>query len=66
MVWTRSVSKVLSSANGRGGIYAFHTNGANSALCDGSVRFLNQDMDIYVLTWLVTRNGHEIIDGGEL
>jgi prepilin-type N-terminal cleavage/methylation domain-containing protein/prepilin-type processing-associated H-X9-DG protein len=54
----------VNAANGRGGIYSFHPSGANAALCDGSVRFLNQTMDIYVLIALVTRDGHEVIDAG--
>ncbi|MGD0900283.1 MAG: DUF1559 domain-containing protein [Thermoguttaceae bacterium] len=54
----------VNAANGRGGIYGFHPNGANAALADASVQFLSQDTDIYVLIAMVTRDGHEVIDAG--
>jgi prepilin-type N-terminal cleavage/methylation domain-containing protein len=54
----------INAANGKGGIYSFHTNGANCALADASVQFLSQDTDIYVLIAMVTRDGHEVIDAG--
>ncbi|MGA2619949.1 MAG: DUF1559 domain-containing protein [Thermoguttaceae bacterium] len=54
----------INAANGKGGIYSFHPSGANAALADASVQFLNQDMDIYVLIAMVTRDGHETLDAG--
>ena len=52
----------INAANGKGGIYSFHSGGANCALADASVQFLSQDTDIYVLIAMVTRDGHEVID----
>ncbi len=39
------------------GFYSFHTNGANAAFVDGSVRFLNSNIDILTLAALVTAAG---------
>jgi prepilin-type N-terminal cleavage/methylation domain-containing protein/prepilin-type processing-associated H-X9-DG protein len=38
-------------------IYAFHTGGANGLLADGSVHFLNQSMDVWVMYSLATSQG---------
>jgi hypothetical protein len=37
--------------------YAFHVSGQNVLLGDGSVKFLDDKVAIWVLTSLVTRNG---------
>ncbi|WP_010588438.1 DUF1559 domain-containing protein [Schlesneria paludicola] len=42
------------------GLYAFHTGGAHVALCDGSVRFLNQNMSGVTLVSLVTASAGDI------
>ena len=42
-------------------VYAFHPNGANVALADGSVRFLREGMSIRTLAALATRAGGEVI-----
>jgi type II secretory pathway pseudopilin PulG len=42
-------------------VYGFHRGGAFGLLGDGSVRFLRQDMDVYVLYGLATRAGGEIL-----
>ena len=42
-------------------VYGFHEGGAYGLLGDGSVRFLKQDIDVYVLYGLATRAGGEII-----
>jgi prepilin-type processing-associated H-X9-DG protein len=44
-------------------IYSFHTNGANVVFADGSVHFLNSNMDLCTLAALVTRAGGETISG---
>ncbi len=44
-------------------IYAFHFNGANVVFADGSVHFLNPNIDLCVLAALVTKAGGEVIDG---
>ena len=39
------------------GLYSFHPGGANAALVDGSVRFINESIDIETLIAFITRNG---------
>jgi prepilin-type N-terminal cleavage/methylation domain-containing protein/prepilin-type processing-associated H-X9-DG protein len=41
-------------------VFSFHSGGANVAFADGSVCFLNADIDIRVFAKLVTRAGGEI------
>ena len=55
----------VNASNYYGGIYSFHSNGANAAMADASVRFLKQDLDIYVIVALITRDGHEVIDAAD-
>lgn len=40
--------------------YSFHSGGANFAMGDGSVRYLNDSIDIREFARLITRNGNEI------
>jgi len=40
-------------------VYSFHSNGANVAFADGSVRFLSGSIDIQVMAALATRAGGE-------
>jgi prepilin-type N-terminal cleavage/methylation domain-containing protein/prepilin-type processing-associated H-X9-DG protein len=42
-------------------IYSFHTNGANVALADGSIRFIRDSIDLCTLAKLVTRAGGEVV-----
>lgn len=37
------------------GFHSFHSGGVNATLCDGSVQFLGEHIDAYVLASLVTR-----------
>lgn len=37
-----------------------HPGGANGAFCDGSARFLSENMDVRVLEAIITRAGGEI------
>jgi prepilin-type processing-associated H-X9-DG protein len=55
----------VNAANRIGGIYSFHSNGANAAMADASVHFLKQDLDILVLVAMITREGHEVIDAAD-
>lgn len=45
------------NGNWGGGLFSFHTGGAMVAMCDGSVRFLNQNMSDVTLFSLTTRAG---------
>jgi prepilin-type N-terminal cleavage/methylation domain-containing protein/prepilin-type processing-associated H-X9-DG protein len=42
-------------------LYSFHQNGVNVAFADGSVRFLNEGMNVRTLGMLATRAGNEVI-----
>jgi len=39
-----------------------HVGGCNVAMCDGSVRFLNNDISFYQLEYLATRAGGEVVE----
>jgi len=41
------------------GIYAFHPNGAHVSMCDGSVKFLAEDVSQQTVTALMTRANHD-------
>ena len=41
--------------------YSFHPGGAYAAVADGSVRFLKDSLDVYVMYALVTRDGGETV-----
>jgi prepilin-type processing-associated H-X9-DG protein len=47
--------------DGTSHIYAFHTGGANTLFGDGSVRFLNSNINIATLAALVTRSAGETV-----
>jgi prepilin-type N-terminal cleavage/methylation domain-containing protein/prepilin-type processing-associated H-X9-DG protein len=49
------------NCSNNGGVYSFHSGGANVALADGSVRFLNQNIGIGTVAALVTRTGGEAV-----
>jgi prepilin-type processing-associated H-X9-DG protein len=46
-----------------GEIYSFHAGGANVAMADVSVRFLNATVSVNVVLYLITRQGEEVIPG---
>jgi prepilin-type processing-associated H-X9-DG protein len=46
-------------------IYSFHPGGANSLFVDGSVHFLNANLDVRILGRLITRAGGEVISGSD-
>jgi prepilin-type N-terminal cleavage/methylation domain-containing protein/prepilin-type processing-associated H-X9-DG protein len=51
--------------NGNGAPYAFHTGGVNHLFADGSVHFVNQDVDIRLYARLVTRAGGEAVGASD-
>ncbi|HEX3727044.1 MAG TPA: DUF1559 domain-containing protein [Pirellulales bacterium] len=52
-------------SNGTGETFAFHPGGANILFGDGSVQFLNEQIDIRVFARLVTRKGNEIVNDAD-
>lgn len=51
----------INCSNFIGGIYSLHPGGAHALLCDGSVRFLGENIDIFVMLSLVTKNEGEVV-----
>jgi prepilin-type N-terminal cleavage/methylation domain-containing protein/prepilin-type processing-associated H-X9-DG protein len=45
-------------------IFSWHPGGANALFVDGSVHFLNQNINAQIVCYLVTRAGGEVIGGG--
>lgn len=52
------------NVDNQAGVYGFH-DGACVAMADASVHFFSSDMEVQVLTALMTRDGDEIIDAGD-
>ncbi len=50
-----------SSINQNWGPSSRHAGGAHHLLCDGSVRFLSENMDVLLYDGLVSRNGGEVL-----
>jgi len=53
---------VMNTNNLQGDVYSFHTQGANVAFADGSVRFLKQTISIKTMAAIVTRQSGETFD----
>ena len=49
------------NVDGTGQIYGFHSAGVNALFGDGSVRFVNQNINIRVVAALITRDGGETL-----
>jgi hypothetical protein len=58
--WVQSIVQV-NEANNQG-LFSFHFGGAHSAMCDGSVHFINERVAKDVLTALISRAGGEPVD----
>ena len=44
-----------------GEVYSFHTGGCNFGMCDGSVRFIRETIDIRTFARMVTAQGGEVV-----
>ncbi len=55
-------SRMINCHNNNG-VYAFHTGGAGFLFADGSVKFIQQDVPLAVITGLFTATGGEAIPG---
>jgi prepilin-type processing-associated H-X9-DG protein/prepilin-type N-terminal cleavage/methylation domain-containing protein len=49
------------NCSNNGGMYSFHTGGANIAFADGSVRFVQASVSMTIMSALITKNGGEVI-----
>jgi prepilin-type N-terminal cleavage/methylation domain-containing protein/prepilin-type processing-associated H-X9-DG protein len=43
------------------GLYSWHEGGAQICLCDGSVRFISQNISAWTLSSLITARGNEVV-----
>ncbi len=50
-----------SAFNNAGGMYSFHTGGAQVLLCDGSVRFVSENMSSVTLSSIISRADGEVV-----
>lgn len=66
--WVTAELSTLTAAgvnqDNRFGLYGFHA-GANVAMCDGGALTLGADAEWTVVAALLSRDGQEIIDGGD-
>ena len=53
-------TRVMNWSNSQG-IYSFHNGGAMAVLCDGSARFLSENMSMVVLIALLSRDAGDVI-----
>jgi prepilin-type N-terminal cleavage/methylation domain-containing protein/prepilin-type processing-associated H-X9-DG protein len=51
--------------DGTGAVYGFHPGGVNALFVDGSVHFINQNIDIRAFAALVTRAGGEVLQSND-
>lgn len=49
------------NATNDGEVYSFHTSGSNVVMCDGSTRFIGQDIDLLTFCALITKAGGEAV-----
>jgi prepilin-type processing-associated H-X9-DG protein len=51
--------------DGTGAVFGFHPGGVNTLFVDGSVHFVNQNIDIRAFAALVTRAGGEVLQSND-
>ncbi len=64
---TAEISSIYAAGinvDNQAGIYSFHV-GAMAAMCDGSVHLFSPEMEVEVITALLSRKGAEIISSGD-
>ncbi len=53
------------NATNDGEVYAFHPGGATIVMCDGSTRFVAQDIDLVTFCAMVTKAGGESVTAAD-
>jgi hypothetical protein len=53
------------NCNNQHSVYGFHAAGAHVLLCDGSVRFVGEKLDVRIFALLVTRDDGEALGSGD-
>lgn len=51
----------INCSNFIGGIYSSHPGGSQAMFCDGSVHFLSENIDIYIMFSLITKSEGEVV-----
>ena len=64
VIWTKLDDLAVDFKNPLKGLKGVHTGGFFAALCDGSVRFISDNIDLDTLKALFTRNGGEALPVG--
>ena len=54
--------RVANNCTNDGEPYSFHSGGINAGMCDGSVRFIREGIDIRQFARMVTAQGGEVIN----
>jgi prepilin-type N-terminal cleavage/methylation domain-containing protein/prepilin-type processing-associated H-X9-DG protein len=52
------------NCNNSQGVYSFHSGGANLSFCDGSARFINENVSVRIMFAFLTRAAGETIPAG--
>ena len=60
-IWTKPDDLEIDFKNSLKGLKGARVGGFHALLCDGSVRFISESIDIKILNALFTRNGGEVI-----
>lgn len=53
------------NCSNNGGLYSFHGGGVNTLFADGSVHFLREGMDKFILYALVSYSNSEVVEAGD-